>query len=192
MKKVSSTWSLAKKFKVNKKHAKQVARLSMILFDELQGLHKLEAKDRLLLHCAAVLHEAGGFISARAHHKHSQYLIMHSEIFGLSKADIALVAIISRYHRNSPPKISHPAYAELDTHQQMRVSKIASLLRVVDALDRRHSGRVDELEVKLKKKRLELHLVGIQDVSVERIAMKTKGDLFADIFGLDVTLKEDR
>jgi len=189
---LASAWALAKKYRVNKKHAKQVARLSVLLFDELQNLHKLDEQDRLLLHCAALLHEAGGFISSRAHHKHSLYLIMHSDIFGLSKTDIMLIAIISRYHRNSPPKPSHPYYSELDTQQQMRVSKIASILRIADALDRTHTGRINDVEVKIKKKKLHLHLVGIKDASVERITMKSKGDLFDDIFGLDITIQEDR
>lgn len=189
---LASAWSLAKKFRVNKKHARQVSRLCMTCFDELQSLHKLDEKDRLLLHCAALLHEAGGFVNSRAHHKHSLYLIMHSDIFGLSKSDILLIALIARYHRNSPPKPGHPYYAELDTSQQMRVSKMASLLRIADALDRTHNSRVGELVVRESKKRLHLHLEGIKDVSVERIAMKSKGDLFEDIFGLTVTIHEDR
>lgn len=189
---LSSAWALAKKYKVNRKHAKQVARLSTLLFDELQVLHKLDEQDRLLLHCSALLHEAGGFISSKAHHKHSLYLIMHSEIFGLSNTDIMLIAIISRYHRNSPPKSTHPHYSELDTIQQMRVSKIASILRIADALDRTHTSRINDVKVKIKKKRLELLLVGIKDASVERITMKSKGDLFEDIFGLDITIQEDR
>ncbi len=189
---LASAWSLAKKYRVNKKHAKQVARLSMLLFDKLQSLHNFDEQDRLLLHCASLLHEAGGFISSRAHHKHSLYLIMHSEIFGLSKADIFLIAIISRYHRNSPPKASHPYYSELDTQQQMRVSKISSILRIADALDRTHTSRINDVEVKTKKKKLELLLVGIKDASVERIAMRSKGNLFSDIFGLDISIQEDR
>ena len=189
---IGSAWSLVKKFRVNKKHARQVTRLSLHLFDELTELHNLDAQDRLLLHCAALLHECGGFISPVAHHKHSLYLIMYSDIFGLSKSDILLIGIIARYHRNSPPKQSHPHYAELDTPQQMRVSKLASILRIADALDRTHSGRIKEIGIRISKKRLHLYLEGIIDATVERIAMRNKGNLFQDIFGLDITLHEDR
>ena len=74
----------------------------------------------------------------------------------------------------------------------MRVSKIASILRIADALDRTHTSRINDVEVKVKKKRLELRLVGIKDASVERITMKSKGNLFDHIFGLDITIQEDR
>lgn len=187
-----SAWALAKKFRVNKNHAKHVDQIALSLFDSLQGLHLLDEHDRLLLHCAALLHECGGFISPVAHHKHSQYLISHSDIFGLSSSDISLVALIARYHRNSPPKQNHAVYRDLDTTQQIRVSKIASLLRVADALERTHSGRIKEFDIRLSKKKMHLNLHGISDASVERIAMKSKGNLFQNIFGLEIHLHEDK
>ena len=45
------------------------------LFDELQADHGLGSRHRLLLRVAGLLHEIGGFVSNRSHHKHSYYLI---------------------------------------------------------------------------------------------------------------------
>ena len=188
----SSAWALAKRCKVNKKHAKQVTRLSLHLYDSLQDLHKLEPQHRLLLHCAALLHECGGFISSIAHHKHSQYIILHSDIFGLSENDIKLIALIARYHRNSPPKQSHSLYSDLDTSQQMIVSKLASLLRIADALDRTHSNRIQDLSISTTSKQLIIQLDGITDAAVERSAMRSKATLFQNIFGLDIIIQEDK
>ncbi len=189
---IASAWSLAKKFRVNKKHAKQVTRISLELFDTLTEIHSLDTQSRLLLECAGLLHESGNFISAVAHHKHSKYLVLHSDIFGLSQTDIKIVALITRYHRNSPPKASHSTYCELDNQQQMSVAKLSSLLRIADALDRTHSNRIQEFTAKVSDKRLHLYFKGVNDVSVERIAMKNKGNMFQNIFGLDITLHEDR
>ena len=33
-----------------------------------------------------LLHEVGGFVSTRAHHKHCEYVIANSEIFGSTAA----------------------------------------------------------------------------------------------------------
>ena len=49
-------------------------------------------RQRLLLRVAALLHEVGGFVSSRAHHKHSEYLIANAEIFGLNRNEITVVA----------------------------------------------------------------------------------------------------
>ncbi len=187
---LSSARSLAKKYKVNKKHANRVTDIATELYDQLQELHDLDPQAKLLLHCAALLHECGGFIADASHHKHSQYIIQHSEIFGLSKSDTDLIALIARYHRNSPPKPSHAIYRDLDTQQQMRVSKIASLLRIADALDSRHLSLNEPITIELTPEILHIHLIGYNDARVERISMKSKGDLFQNIFGLEIHLHE--
>ncbi len=188
----ASAWQLAKKCRINKKHAKQVTATALFLFDQLIDLHELDPQARLLLHCATLLHECGGFISDASHHKHSQYIIQHSDIFGLSQSDINLVALIARYHRNSPPKSTHSIYRDLDTLQQMRVSKIASLLRIADALDRSHAARAENITLNLTPEILNIHLTDITDATVERSAMKSKGDLFHNIFGLEIHLHEEQ
>jgi len=188
----ASAWELAKKCRVNKKHAKQVTETVLMIYDDLQDLHKLDPQARLLLQCAALLHECGGFIADASHHKHSQYIIQHSDIFGLSQSDIQLIALIARYHRNSTPKPTHSIYRDLDTFQQMRVSKIASLLRIADALDRTHSARSENMRIRLTPGVVNIHLLNVSDATVERIAMKSKGNLFKNIFGLEIHIHEEK
>ena len=89
----------------------------------------------------ALLHEVGGFVSSRAHHKHSEYLIANSEIFGLNRGEIDLVAQIARYHRRSVPQASHPVYMALPRESRVVVNKLAAMLRVADALIRGHRRR---------------------------------------------------
>ncbi len=184
-----SAESLAKKFKVHLSHSAQVARLAQQLFEHTLALHQLNEHDALLLNCAAILHECGNFLSVRAHHKHSQYIIQHSEIFGLGGRDIAIIALIARYHRKSGPKMSHTAYRTLPPEDRMRVSKLAAILRIADALDRSHSSRIGEISTRLEKQKLVIALMGVSDISVEQHAMRSKSDLFHDIFGLRVTLE---
>ncbi|MGJ8655452.1 MAG: Ppx/GppA phosphatase family protein [Akkermansiaceae bacterium] len=188
----ASAWELAKKCRINRRHARQVTATALYLYEELDDLHKLDPQAKLLLHCASLLHECGGFIADESHHKHSQYIIQNSDIFGLSYSDIQIVALIARYHRNSPPKPSHSIYRDLDTHQQMRVSKLASLLRIADALDRTHSSRADNLHVNFTPEILNIYLTDVNDATVERIAMKSKGDLFQNIFGLEIHIHEEK
>ena len=69
---------------------------------------------------AGLLHEVGGFVSSRSHHKHSCYLIANSEIFGLNRDEIAMVAQVARYHRRSGPKPSHAEYVALPRESACR------------------------------------------------------------------------
>ena len=104
---IQSATSIAEKYRVDLNHAETVADLAVELFDLYQPDHGLGSRPRLLLRVAALLHEVGGFVSSRAHHKHSEYLIVNSELFGLNRAETSIVAEIARYHRRSPPKASH-------------------------------------------------------------------------------------
>jgi len=187
-----SAQSLARKYSVHRSHAAQAARLSQLIFDATAELHQLEEHDSLLLQCAAIVHECGNFINARSHHKHSHYIILNSEIFGLGQRDLTIVALVARYHRRSGPKPSHSGYRDLSSDERMRVSKLAAILRVADALDRTHTARVDDIEVHINKRKLNITLQGIDDVSVERVAMRSKADLFQDIYGLSVSLHEGK
>ena len=189
---IRSADSVARKFRVHRSHSAQVARLSQLLFENTTDLHQLNEHDALLLQCAAILHECGNYISVRAHHKHSHYIVQNSEIFGLGQRDISIIALIARYHRKSGPKSNHAGYRTLNSEDRMRVSKLSSILRIADALDRSHSSRIGDIEVSVVKQKLIIELTGIPDASVERLAMRSKSDLFHDIFGLRVTIEEGR
>jgi exopolyphosphatase/guanosine-5'-triphosphate,3'-diphosphate pyrophosphatase len=100
---ISSAISLGKKFHFDAPHSLLVARLSLSLFDQLQKEHQMSEKERLLLHVAAILHDVGTYIRSSGHHKHGMYLVLNSEIFGLSPRDVRIVANVVRYHRKSMP-----------------------------------------------------------------------------------------
>lgn len=181
---------LASRYQSDPRHGEHVARISLHLFKELQDLHGMRPHDAMLLHVAAILHEVGTFISPRAHHKHSEYIILNSEIFGLDRQDVTTVALVSRYHRHSGPKPDHPKYNELGTTDRIRVSKLAAILRVADALERTHNQRVHDISVTRRDRRLHLNLPGLSDTAVERLAMLSKADLFEQVFGLEVVIDD--
>lgn len=182
---------LADRYQSDAQHGEHVGNLCTRFFDEIADLHHLTAHDALLLQVASILHEVGTYISARAHHKHSEYIILNSEIFGLDRLDVTIVALVSRYHRHSGPRLDHPSYAALNTDDRIRVSKLSAILRVADALERTHAQRVSQLEIKRESGKLRLRLPGIGDAAVERLAMASKGDLFEQVFGLQVVIDED-
>ena len=187
---VRSAKILADRYHSDPRHGRHVSRLCRWLFHELATLHQLDEHDGLLLRVAAILHEVGSFVSPRAHHKHSEYIILNSEIFGLDRSDVTIIALVARYHRHSGPSLAHPAYRDLVTADRVRVSKLAAILRVADALERTHDQRVTNFTIHFEPGRMRLRLGGISDAAVERLAMKSKGDVFAEVFGLEVVVEE--
>lgn len=183
---------LGKKYAIDEKHARFVADMSVHLFRALQGEFHLDPRHELILRIAALLHEVGGFISNRSHHKHSLYLIQNSSLFGLSREDVQLVALIARYHRRALPALSHPEYAALDRDTRITVSKTAAILRVADALDRNHLQLASSPKIELTKDELVITIEGAEDLTLERLALKEKGPLFEEVYGLKVVLREGR
>lgn len=187
---VQSALAVADKYLVDHDHAEQVADISVRLFDELQDEHGLDARQRLVLRVAGLMHEVGGYVSSRAHHKHSYYLISNSEVFGLTREELQVVAHVARYHRRAMPRSSHTEYMALPRRLRMVVSKLAAILRVADALDRGHGQQIGDFTCQRKDNDFVIYVHGVGDLTLERRAISQKGDLFEDIYGMTVRVEE--
>lgn len=185
---IQAACEIGVRYKTDRKHADHVAVFCRQLFRELQHLHGLDAKYELVLRVAAILHEVGMFISPREHHKHSLYILLQTEIFGLSSGDRVLVALLARYHRRYNPEPNHAHFADLSRDERMTVFKLAALLRVADALDRTHVQRIKTIQLKPDGGRLEIMTPGVDDTTVEQIAINSKCGLFSEIYGYEILL----
>lgn len=187
---LASCTRLGRRYQFDEPHAEAVDRLASQLFDDLWNIHGLRSRDRMLLRAAAILHDIGDYVRYDGHHKHSQYLIQHSDIMGLSPEERTIVANVARYHRKGTPDPAHPSFRELDKDARARVRSLAAILRVADALDREHLGKVTGVrgEVDETKRKLVLHLSGDEDRALEEWTVKQKGDLLRDEFGLEIAL----
>jgi exopolyphosphatase/guanosine-5'-triphosphate,3'-diphosphate pyrophosphatase len=138
---------------------------------------------------AAILHETGMFVSAREHHKHSLYVILNTEIFGLSAKDRTLVALLARYHRRYNPDNNHPHFSDLSRADRMNVFKLAGILRIADALDRSHSQRIKTVNLRREGDEFIIETPGVEDTTVEQLSISSKGDIFQEIYGYEVVLR---
>lgn len=185
---IESALSLGRKYHFDETHARHVAKLALELFDQMSEEHGLDEHARLLLEVACLLHDIGNFIRSSGHHKHSQYIVANSEIFGFSREDIRIISNLVRYHRKATPQASHPHYASLRREHRLTVLKLASFLRIADALDRSHSQRVESVTIEIVEADILLHCQYSGDITVERFGVKLKGDMMADVFGYTVKL----
>ena len=185
---VASAASLGRKFHYDEAHARHVADLSLAIYDALVREHGLGGRERLLMEVGGLLHDIGTFIKTSGHHKHGEYIVANSEIFGLSRADLTIVANIVRYHRKSPPASTHVNFIALPREDRVAVMKLAAILRVADALDRGHDQRVRDPTFERQEERFIIRAAGVVDLSLERLSLAEKGDMFEDVFGLEPVL----
>lgn len=187
---LASAQALGEKYRYDGPHGRQVAHLAVRLFDELRAEHGLGDRDRLLLEVAALLHDIGIYVNLRAHHKHSQYLLSVSEIFGLSREDMAVVANVARYHRRATPQKSHLPYMALDRDTRLAVNKLAAILRLANALDADHLQKVKDLRIVSEDEGWALEVEGAGEMTMERLAALSRTDYLVEVFGRKVTFRE--
>lgn len=173
-------------------HSARAAAFTLELFDATASLHGLGDDSRELLEAAALLANVGLSVSHSEHHKHSYYVIRHSDrLAGFTDHEIELIALVARYHRKSSPKVKHPEFARLREHEQERVRALAGLLRVGIALDRSHAGPVRSVALvdSPKHRRLELSVTPEPgaDISLELQAIDERRALLEEV--LDRTVR---
>ncbi len=183
---------LGRRYKFDEAHGQLVSKLAGQLFDDLRELHGLSDRDRLLLRAAALVHDIGDFVRYDGHHKHSYYLVQNSDIIGLRPDERAIVANLARYHRKSPPDPSHPNFRDLDKVARGKVRGLAAILRIADALDREHLGKVKSVRARVDrhKAKLLLSIEGDEDRELEEWTVRAKSELLRDVFDLDVAFAD--
>jgi len=185
---IASAVNLGRKFHFDEAHSRHVAYHCMTIFDSLVKEHGMSRRHRIMLETAAILHDIGTYIKSSGHQKHGQYIVSNSEIFGLHNDELNIVANVINYHRGNPPSQSDIEYITLQREERILVLKMASILRVADALDRGHSQQIKKITVERRLETVVLHVDRAYDLSLELMGIEEKGGMFQDVFGYKVVL----
>lgn len=180
--------ALGRKYRFDEPHATTVTSLALQLFDQLVPEHGLDSHGRLLLEVAAMTHDIGYFIRPDGHHKHGQYILENSEIFGLSRTDLTIIGLLVRFHRGPSPSPTRGSLGPLRWSHRMMVLKLAAILRVADALDRGHLQRITTITVQREGHQMVIQSNAKTEISTERQGLEAKGGMFEEIFGYEVTV----
>lgn len=179
---IAWTRSLKKKFHVDRKYAKEVARLALELFDQTTKLHNLGYRDRLLLEVAALVHEIGMYIRVGGHHRHAAYLISVSPLLGLSEQEKRVLSQTVRYQRKASPCDEHSDFNQLKKSEQQKVWHLSALLRVAIAINKERRSRVKSTHIEIGRDQVHLHLHGDGDLNLERWAALQTANYFKQSF----------
>ena len=184
--------ALARRFGGLDVHENHTAGLALQLFDALVEVHHLEPAERDVLFAAAVVHDVGRAIAASAHHKHGAYIVRNAGLPGWRAEEVELIAALVRYHRKAMPKVTHPEWVTAAPALRTKIEALGGILRVADALDRRHLAVVSSIEATVGTATVQLLLGALQDVTPEIEAALFKSDLFQRAFSrtLSIEVKE--
>lgn len=168
-------------------HARHVTQLSVQLFEATRPMHHYGKRALRLLERAALLHNTGMMIESRRHHKHSYRLIRDTPLPDVTEKQRHEIACIARYHRRALPSTDHEEYATLSSSSRKRVSRLSAILRIADALDFNHDGRVlrvavDPANCNEKEWTIQLWTRPLSEIDQELEHAQEKADLFEKVF----------
>ncbi|MCR5218545.1 HD domain-containing protein [Treponema sp.] len=184
----ASASALLRKYQGDEKHSQFVRDVSLKIYDALQEENGLEAQDRILLEVSAILHDIGMFIQAENHNLHGKYIINNSEIFGLSREEKAIVAFITSFHKGKIQVSENHEFRLLSRSTRMSILKLSAILRLADALDRSHSQKLNNFTIHFAPDSITFRIKGHHNLSLEKLAVEEKCDLFENVFGYKVVL----
>ncbi len=158
--------NMARNYGYDKRHANHVRFLAGRLFHRLASLHGYGDAELELLDAAALLHDIGTVINYDRHHHHSLALITYNGLPGYEPREIALIALMTRYHRKGVPTIE-PFSSILRDDDARLLFILSAILRMAEFLERGRNGIVDDITVTITDEMIRLTLIAEEFPAVE-------------------------
>ena len=127
------------------KHTEQVVNLSVQLFKQLRVLHKFPRQYLRILKVASYLYEAGKTAGFYNFEKHSAYMILNANIYGISHRELVLASFVAASTGiDDINQFDWARYRELVNDEDIdSVRKMGVMLRIASCLDRSLSSIVN-------------------------------------------------
>lgn len=178
-----SVLATAKRYGVDVHQAEPVRTHSVQLFRELKPLHQLPPDYETFLAAAAVLRDTGKFINHQGHHRHTQYIVSMSEMYGYTQVQRTIVSAIARYLGKSRPQPNDRALRNIPPDEHRHVERAVVLLRLAVALNQDRASDVLDVVARVYPKRVYLELKpGRTGAELELWSLRKEADYFREVF----------
>jgi exopolyphosphatase / guanosine-5'-triphosphate,3'-diphosphate pyrophosphatase len=182
-----SVLATARRYGVDLRHAEPVRAHTVQLFRELKSMHALGPEYESWLAAAAMLRDTGKFINHQGHHRHAQYIISSSEIYGYTQLHRTLVSAIARYLGKSRPQPGDRALRNIPADEHKNVQRAVVLLRLAVALNQDRASDVLRVGARVYPKRVILELrPGRSGAELELWSLRKEAGYFREVFGREL------
>lgn len=170
-------------------HSEHVTWLSLRLFDQLAPHFELAPEERALLATAAYWHDVGHQRSSEHHHRYGYDLIAAQPLEEFNSDERVEIANIARYHRQSDPSVEHTGFRNLPRGRRAAVVRLASLLRLAEALDAGHSQLVRDVSCTVSTDSVVISVISNEFPMLEIELAQARSGLFRESFGRRIVLR---
>ena len=190
---IAASRTIAKRYKSNQPHIRNVEELALEIFDKTKKVHGLEARERLLLQISAILHNCGKYISLTNVSDCAYNIIMATEIIGISHEERQIIANVVKYNTQRFEYYGTIASkSDVSQDDYLVISKLTAILRLANALDRAHSQKCAGASINVKDRDLVISIKTDKDLSLEKITVDEHKDFFEEVFNLHPVIHQKK
>jgi exopolyphosphatase / guanosine-5'-triphosphate,3'-diphosphate pyrophosphatase len=182
-----SVLATAKRYGVDPRQSEPVRTHALQLYRDLKPMHELPSEYEGWLSAAAVLRDTGKFVNHQGHHRHTQYIVSSSEMYGYTQVQRTIVSALARYLGKSRPQPGDRALRNIPTEEHKNVRRAILLLRLAVALNQDRASDVLRFVARVYPKRIYLEVrPGRTGAELELWSLRKEADYFREVFGREL------
>jgi exopolyphosphatase/guanosine-5'-triphosphate,3'-diphosphate pyrophosphatase len=176
-----------RRYGTDPRQAEPVRQHAAQMFRDLAGVHDLPAEYKTWVEAAALLRDIGKFLNHQGYHRHAQYIISNSELYGFTPQQRVVMSAIARYLGKSRPAPEGRTMRQVPPEEYEHVRRAVVLLRLAVALNQDRASDVLKVRVRVYPKRVLMELLpGRTGAELELWSLRKEAGYFREVFGRDL------
>ena len=176
-----------RRYGIDPRQAEPVRAHAAQLFRDLAAVHELPSEYQTWLEAAAMLRDIGKFLNHQGYHRHAQYIIANSELYGFTPQQRVITSAIARYQGKSRPEPEGRTMRQVPPDEFEHVRRAVVLLRLAVALNQDRASDVLKVRVRVYPRRVMLELLpGRTGAELELWSLRKEAAYFREVFGRDL------
>lgn len=185
--------NISKRYMGSRKRSETMEQICLTIYDSMQKIHGMGKRERLLLQLSAILHDCGKFINMTNVGECSYYIIMNTEMIGLSHMEREIVAFVVRFNHDRFLYYDEIVTDSLiDRQAYLVIAKLAAILRLANSLDKSHKQKFKKIKGQLDDRQLIITVEAGQDILLEQEMFKKVADFFEEVYSVRPVIEQRR
>jgi exopolyphosphatase / guanosine-5'-triphosphate,3'-diphosphate pyrophosphatase len=176
-----------RRYGIDPRQAEPVRQHAAQMFRDLAAVHELPPEYQTWLEAAALLRDIGKFLNHQGYHRHAQYIVANSELYGFTPQQRVVTSAIARYLGKSRPSPEGRTMRLVPPDEYEHVRRAVVLLRLAVALNQDRASDVLKVRVRAYPKRVMLEIFpGRTGAELELWSLRKEAVYFREVFGRDL------
>ncbi|WP_126938486.1 Ppx/GppA phosphatase family protein [Veillonella sp. VA142] len=164
-------------------HSLYIAKLAKQIYKQWKELMPEGERLKLILKVASLLHDLGKQINYYSHARHSAYMIINSNLYGLSHREQLLSAFIASYSHGANSKFikQSPYLSLLKEGDREIIQKLSFPLAIAEALEESHERTIYSIQSHIRDRQIDMYVevktlnyIPMMEMAIEKLKKQCK------------------